>query len=76
MSASTSQLSQAELGGAAGGRVGVEVGAGGDLDAGEERGVAQVGHRDVAAADDADPQLRRGIVGHGENFVFRGAVRR
>src|SRR3954447_11503309 len=37
---------------------GVYIGAGDDLDAAEQRGIAQVGHRDVAAADNADPQAR------------------
>ena len=49
---------QAELRGAARGRVRVDVGAGGDLDAAEQRRIAQIGHRDVAASDDADPQSR------------------
>ena len=48
----------AEIRGAARGRVRVYVGAGDNLDAAEQRGIAQVGHRDVAAADDADPQAR------------------
>ena len=48
---------QAELRGAARSRLRVDIGAGGDLDAAEEGGIAQIGHRNTAASDDADPAV-------------------
>ena len=47
----------AELLGAGLGRGGVEVGAGADLEAAEQRREGEVGGGDVAAADDADAEL-------------------
>ena len=48
----------AGLGRATRGRVRHDVGTGGDLDTAEQRGVAQVGHRDAAATHDPNPQVR------------------
>ena len=52
---------------------GCEVGTGPQFDAAEQRRVSHVGHRDVAAADDADAELAHGAV---SSPARSGAVQR